>query len=161
MTSGVGSIAVTDSVVDRRAADSANMPPPHPISRYRSFLPVLYASTSWHWRIKSCRRGFMRCSNLLEPCGSHHDDASALKCETSVSLTELCGDVGDAPGCAYRCGVVEICLVGNTSDVEQAGNLTVRLNAADRRLGGSSSNVVRRIGAIENSACFEEGDWKL
>ncbi len=31
----------------------------------------------------------MRWSSLLEPCGSHHDDARALKCDTSVWLTEL------------------------------------------------------------------------
>lgn len=32
-TWGVGSIAVTDVVVGRRAADSAKMPPPQPMSR--------------------------------------------------------------------------------------------------------------------------------
>lgn len=30
----------------------------------------------------------MRWRSLLEPCGSHHDEARALKCETSVALTE-------------------------------------------------------------------------
>lgn len=29
----------------------------------------------------------MRCNNLDEPCGSHHVDARALKCETSSGLT--------------------------------------------------------------------------
>lgn len=37
--------------------------------------------------MKSWRNGFMRCSNLDEPCGSHHVDARALKCETSSGLT--------------------------------------------------------------------------
>jgi len=32
-TCGVGSIAVTEVVVGRRAADSAKMPPPQPMSR--------------------------------------------------------------------------------------------------------------------------------
>jgi hypothetical protein len=32
-TCGVGSMAVTDVVVGRRAADSAKMPPPQPMSR--------------------------------------------------------------------------------------------------------------------------------
>jgi hypothetical protein len=32
-TWGVGSMAVTDFVVGRRAADSAKMPPPQPMSR--------------------------------------------------------------------------------------------------------------------------------
>lgn len=32
-TSGVGSMAVTDKVVGRRAADSAKIPPPQPMSR--------------------------------------------------------------------------------------------------------------------------------
>ena len=31
----------------------------------------------------------MRWRSLLEPCGSHHDDARALKWETSCWLTEL------------------------------------------------------------------------
>ena len=32
-TWGVGSMAVTEAVLGRRAADSAKMPPPHPMSR--------------------------------------------------------------------------------------------------------------------------------
>ena len=31
----------------------------------------------------------MRWSSLLDPYGSHHDEASAVKCETSSWLTEL------------------------------------------------------------------------
>ena len=30
----------------------------------------------------------MRCSNRDEPCGSHHVEARALKCDTSVGLTD-------------------------------------------------------------------------
>ena len=38
--------------------------------------------------IKSCRRGFMRCSRRDEPWGSHQSAARALKWETSSGLTE-------------------------------------------------------------------------
>jgi len=37
--------------------------------------------------MKSCRRGFMRCRSREGPWGSHHDEASALKWETSVGST--------------------------------------------------------------------------
>lgn len=37
--------------------------------------------------MKSWRRGFIRCSKREEPCGSHHDEARALKCDTSVGST--------------------------------------------------------------------------
>jgi hypothetical protein len=33
------------------------------------------------------RNGFMRWRSRDGPCGSHHDDASALKCDTSVGST--------------------------------------------------------------------------
>ena len=33
------------------------------------------------------RRGFMRCRSREGPCGSHHDEARALKCDTSVGST--------------------------------------------------------------------------
>lgn len=38
--------------------------------------------------MKSCRRGFIRWSRRDGPCGSHQVEARALKCETSVGLTE-------------------------------------------------------------------------
>jgi hypothetical protein len=38
--------------------------------------------------MKSCRRGFIRCKRRDGPWGSHQVDARALKCETSVGLTE-------------------------------------------------------------------------
>jgi hypothetical protein len=37
--------------------------------------------------MKVWRSGFMRCSRREGPCGSHHDDARALKCDTSVGST--------------------------------------------------------------------------
>jgi hypothetical protein len=40
-----------------------------------------------HEVMKSCRRGFMRWRSRDGPWGSHHDDASALKCNTSVGST--------------------------------------------------------------------------
>jgi hypothetical protein len=40
-----------------------------------------------HEVMKSCRRGFMRWRSRDGPCGSHHDDARALKCDTSVGST--------------------------------------------------------------------------
>ena len=55
-----------------------------------------------------CRKGFIRWSSLLEPCGSHQDDASALKCDTSVSLTELCAEV---LSCVKRRAVLDICVL--------------------------------------------------
>lgn len=44
--------------------------------------------------MKSWRSGFMRCRSREEPCGSHHEDASALKCETSVGSTVELGEGG-------------------------------------------------------------------
>jgi hypothetical protein len=40
-----------------------------------------------HEVMKSCRRGFMRWRSRDGPCGSHHDDARELKCDTSVGST--------------------------------------------------------------------------
>lgn len=62
-TSELGSIAVTEAVVGNRAADSANIPPPQPISRY--FMPVegdvvSSGTEERQERMKSWRRGFMR-----------------------------------------------------------------------------------------------------
>lgn len=87
-TCGVGSMAVTDVVVGRRAADSAKMPPPQPMSRYRSFSCGLGAEVEErHWEMKVWRSGFMRWSRREGPWGSHHDEARALKCDTSVGST--------------------------------------------------------------------------
>ena len=93
-TSGVGSIAVTESVFGRRAADSAKMPPPQPMSRYRSFWDDAAAvgSLERHCVMKLWRRGFMRWRRREGPWGSHQLDARALKCDTSVGSTvELVG----------------------------------------------------------------------
>ena len=38
--------------------------------------------------MKSWRKGFMRCRRREDPWGSHHVEARALKCDTSVGLTE-------------------------------------------------------------------------
>lgn len=96
----MGSIAVTDCVVGRRAADSAKMPPPQPMSRYRSFEDVsveMDGGIPFRQRvIKVCRSGFMRCSSRDGPTGSHQLDASALKWETSVGSTEDLGGSGAA-----------------------------------------------------------------
>lgn len=61
-TSGVGSMAVTDVVEGRRAADSAKIPPPQPMSRYRSFCEddIALRSELRHELMKVWRRGFMR-----------------------------------------------------------------------------------------------------
>lgn len=40
-----------------------------------------------HDEMKSWRSGFMRCSRRELPCGSHQEEASALKWETSVGST--------------------------------------------------------------------------
>jgi len=88
-TSGEGSIAVTLPVLGSLAALSANIPPPHPISRYRKFdVAGGLGCEEWHVRMKSWRSGFMRWRRRDEPLGSHHVEASALKCDTSVGLTE-------------------------------------------------------------------------
>lgn len=39
--------------------------------------------------MKSWRSGFIRWRSREEPWGSHHEEARALKWETSVALTEL------------------------------------------------------------------------
>jgi hypothetical protein len=85
-------------VSGRRAADSAKMPPPQPMSRYLYFFGVAAvvgdgwgASEARQALIKSWRRGFMRCKRREEPWGSHHVEARALKCDTSVGLTEEVG----------------------------------------------------------------------
>lgn len=87
----------------------------------------------------------MRCSSLLEPCGSHHDEASWLKCETSVWLTE---DVEEGSA------VVEWCL-GKVCGIPAVGRPVTagcrsRNAAAERRLAGSASKEFRRMGAIAN-----------
>lgn len=111
MTMDVGSIAVTEAVFGSRAADSANMPPPQPMSRYLSFCDVSVVATVegtellQRW-MKVWRRGFIRCSMRDGPWGSHHDEARAEKCDISVSETE---DVGVAGGGADD---VEYALLG-------------------------------------------------
>lgn len=99
MTMDVGSMAVTEAVFGSRAADSAKMPPPHPMSRYLSFCDVSVVAVEGtellqRW-IKVWRRGFIRWSMRDGPWGSHHDEARAEKCDISVSETE---DVGVAGG---------------------------------------------------------------
>jgi hypothetical protein len=82
-------MAVTLPVLGKRAALSANMPPPHPTSRYFKLeVGGGFGCEAWHPRMKSCRKGFIRCRSREEPWGSHHVEASALKCETSSGLTE-------------------------------------------------------------------------
>jgi hypothetical protein len=86
----VGSTAVTECVVARRAADSAKMPPPQPMSRYLRLWPGgRGGAVLKHRLMKGCRCWFMRWRRRLEPWGSHHSEAKVLKWETSVSLTEL------------------------------------------------------------------------
>lgn len=77
----------------RRAADSAKMPPPHPMSRYRSFagVDVDKGTESRHRDMKVWRSGFMRCRRRDGPWGSHQLEASALKWDTSVGSTEDLG----------------------------------------------------------------------
>lgn len=96
-------MAVTESVWGRRAADSAKMPPPHPMSRYRSFWDdddddddaVVEGSVERHCVMKLWRRGFMRWRRREGPWGSHQLDARALKCKTSVGSTvELLAGLG-------------------------------------------------------------------
>lgn len=53
--------------------------------------------------MKSWRNGFMRCSSRDEPCGSHHVDARALKCETSSGDTEDAFHEVDANDRAWKC----------------------------------------------------------
>lgn len=49
-----------------------------------------------HDLMKSWRRGFMRWRSREGPWGSHHDEASWVKCDTSEALTELpCVDCED------------------------------------------------------------------
>lgn len=94
----MGSIAVTLFVLGRRAADSAKMPPPQPMSKYRSFSPdaegenELAVVPRQRW-INVCRSGFMRWRRREGPWGSHQLEARALKCVTSVGSTE---DLGGA-----------------------------------------------------------------
>lgn len=99
-TSRVGSIAVTLSVVGSRAADSANIPPPQPTSRYRTvrFEGPAVGSTEGcgcapdmrHERMNVWRSGFMRWRRRDGPCGSHHEEARAPKWDTSEGSTVDC-----------------------------------------------------------------------
>jgi hypothetical protein len=58
------------------------------MSRYRSFcLEFGGEVVERHCVMKSWRRGFMRWRIREGPCGSHHDDASAVKWDTSVGST--------------------------------------------------------------------------
>lgn len=61
-----GSIAVHFAVEGRRAADSANMPPPQPTSRYVDGDPDPGEARERD-RMKSCRRGFIRCKGRDGP----------------------------------------------------------------------------------------------
>lgn len=76
--------------MERRAADSAKMPPPQPMSRYRRFVDgVADGGTDARQRdMKVWRSGFMRWRRRDGPWGSHQVDARALKCETSVGSTD-------------------------------------------------------------------------
>jgi hypothetical protein len=85
------------------ASDSAKIPPPHPTSRYRN-PPVVDSDddasslvanpfcaggdSARQEAIKSCRRGFIRCSTRDGPIGSHQLLASPEKCESSSAETE-------------------------------------------------------------------------
>lgn len=116
ITEGVGSIAVTDAVDARRAAEEEKMPPPQPMSRYECFfvspfglLGLVGSERDW-WRqelMKSWRRGFMRCRRREGPCGSHHEAARREKCETSVADTEEVGAGGGGDVSRERGAVVE------------------------------------------------------
>ena len=97
----------------------------------------------------------MRCSNLLEPCGSHHDDARVLKCETSLSLTELWNGVGDAFVGTLSWLGVERCLEDDVI-VRLAGELRDRFSAAVRRVTGSWSKADTRMDAMAQRGCFEK-----
>lgn len=86
-------MAVTLLVVGSRAALSAKMPPPQPMSRYVSDESwraevVVSGCDCRHPRMKSCRTGFIRCRSRDEPWGSHHSEAKASKCDTSSGLTD-------------------------------------------------------------------------
>src|SRR5437016_14134909 len=82
-------MAVTDAVAGRRAADSANIPPPQPTSRYRSPLdgPGGRGREARQDRMKECRNGFMRWRRREGPCGSHQVEARAEKWESSRGET--------------------------------------------------------------------------
>lgn len=57
--------------------------------------------------MKSWRKGFMRCRILEGPWGSHHDEASASKCDTSSGETVV-NDGSDAePGLEVELGFEE------------------------------------------------------
>lgn len=86
-----------------RASDSAKMPPPQPISRYRRLflLRVLVGSmgedgvvlligvdSARQEAMKSWRTGFMRCRTREGPWGSHHDVAREEKWDSSLAETE-------------------------------------------------------------------------
>lgn len=88
-------MAVTDSVFAKRAALSANMPPPQPTSRYRRlWFGGGSRCDERQLRMNVCRCGFIRWRTREEPCGSHHVEARALKCDISEALTE-----GDSEWC--------------------------------------------------------------
>lgn len=60
-------MAVTDDVECSLAADSANMPPPQPISRYVRLFGGGVGWEAWQVWMKSWRRGFMRWRRREEP----------------------------------------------------------------------------------------------
>lgn len=66
MTSSVGSIAVTVDVVGSRAAEEAKMPPPQPMSR-NEYDCAGGEDKARHDRMKSWRRGFIRCRSRDGP----------------------------------------------------------------------------------------------
>jgi hypothetical protein len=100
MTSGVGSMAVTEDVLGRRAAQEAKMPPPQPMSRYEREDGSGFVGGNVevrHVLINSWRRGFIRWRSRDGPWGSHHVEARREKWETSVEETEDEGG-GDETG---------------------------------------------------------------
>lgn len=87
----------------------------------------------------------MRCNSRLEPCGSHQADARALKCETSVWLTELsvrAFDVGRACSVAYPRIVRNVFFEVSTLTVatrDAKGKLFCVRSMQRRELGRASS----------------------
>ena len=146
MTSGVGSTAVTALVVERRAADSAKMPPPQPMSRYLR-LVELEVGSGWvarHLLMKSWRSGFIRWRRRLDPWGSHQSEANVLKCETSDALTELVGAAGWASVAWLRVDGARCVDVVPMSACRRADCVMIAL----RRDAGSESIALKRIGGI-------------
>lgn len=96
--------------------------------------------------MKSWRRGFMRCSRREDPWGSHHSAARALKCETSLGLTDEVAEAEAEAECHRGCWA---CAAANGSVAAPALATGMVVACSDGRGTGRRRRafVAARVGA--------------